>query len=127
MDGINKLLALSARMKPAEDILVRKIRVGNIPVLILRPRRSGSLKTSRRSFIPLAYSFYAFTAHWWTDTQGSLEAAVEEMPAGYADKMLPVINNTPGLIIALILVIPVAVIGMRLAEKVLKKQAASLS
>ena len=44
MDGINKLLALSARMKPAEDILVRKIRVGNIPVLILRPRRSGSLK-----------------------------------------------------------------------------------
>ena len=49
------------------------------------------------------------------------------MPAGYADKMLPVINNTPGLIIALILVIPVAVIGMRLAEKVLKKQAASLS
>ena len=127
MDGINKLLALSARMKPAEDILVRKIRVGNIPVLILRPRRSGSLKGVRRSFIPLAYSFYAFTAHWWTDTQGSLEAAVEEMPAGYADKMLPVINNTPGLIIALILVIPVAVIGMRLAEKVLKKQAASLS
>ena len=60
MDGINKLLALSARMKPAEDILVRKIRVRNIPVLILRPRRSGSLKTSRRILVTSVASKPAF-------------------------------------------------------------------
>ena len=84
------------------------------------------LKGVRLSFIPLAFSFYAFTAHWWTDTEGSLAAAVEEMPAGYADKMVPVIGNTPALIIALILVIPAAILGMRIAEKVMKKQAAML-
>lgn len=44
------------------------------------------------------------------------------MPAGYADKMEKVINNIPALVIALILVIPVSIIGMRIAEKVMKKQ-----
>lgn len=41
-------------------------------------------------------------------------------------RLTSVIANTPALIIALILVIPMAVLGMRLAEKVLKKQAAAL-
>jgi hypothetical protein len=80
----------------------------------------------RLSFIPFAFSFYAYSAHWWTDTEGSLAAAVEEMPAGYADKMLPVIQNVPLLILMLALTIPVAILGMRFAESVMKKQAAKL-
>ena len=78
------------------------------------------------SFIPLAFSFYAYSAHWWTDTAGSLAAAVEEMPAGYADAMKPVIDNIPMLIVMLLLTVPVAILGMRLAGKVMKKQAAAL-
>ena len=35
---------------------------------------------------------------------------------------MKVINNVPALVIALILVIPVSIIGMRIAEKVMKKQ-----
>ncbi len=83
-------------------------------------------KAVRLSFIPFAFSFYAYSAHWWTDTEGSLAAAVEEMPAGYVDKMLPVIRNTPMLIFMLILTVPAALLGMRLAESVMKKQAAKL-
>jgi hypothetical protein len=48
------------------------------------------------------------------------------MPAGYADTMAPVIDNTPMLVVMLILVIPVAMLAIRLAEKVLKNQAAEL-
>jgi hypothetical protein len=84
------------------------------------------LKGVRLSFIPFAFSFYAYSAHWWTDTAGSLAAAVAEMPAGYADTMAPVIDNTQMLVVMLILVIPVALLAIRLAEKVLKKQAAEL-
>ena len=92
---------------------------------IIRKHNSyDSLKGVRMSFIPLAFSFYTYAAHWWTDTDGALAAAAEEMPAGYADKMAPVIANTPLLIVMLVLVIPVAIFGMKLAEKVLKKQAA---
>ena len=92
-------------------------------------RRNGydTLKGVRRSFIPFAFSFYAYSAHWWTDTAGSLAAAVEEMPAGYSDKMLPVIQNIPVLIFMLLLTIPVAILAMRLAESVMKKQAAKLN
>ena len=85
-----------------------------------------TLKGVRRSFIPFALSFYAYSAHWWTDTEGAIAAAAEEMPAGYAAKMEPVIQNIPLLIIMLIITVPVAVLGMRAAEKVLKKQTASL-
>ena len=85
-----------------------------------------TLKGVRRSFIPLAFSFYAYSAHWWTNTAESLAEAVEEMPAGYADKMVPVIQNVPVLIVMLILTIPVALLGMRLAEKAMKRQAALL-
>ena len=83
-------------------------------------------KGVRLSFLPLAFSFYAYSAHWWTDTEGSLAAAVEEMPAGYADKMLPVIQNVPMLVVMLVLTIPVAILSMRLAERIMKKQAAKL-
>ena len=48
------------------------------------------------------------------------------MPAGYAEKMESVISNTPVLIGMLVLTIPVAVLGMRLAEKIMKKQASAL-
>ena len=40
--------------------------------------------------------------------------------------MIPVINNVPMLIVVIVLAIPVAILAMRWAEKVLKKQAASL-
>ena len=48
------------------------------------------------------------------------------MPVGYADKMSKVISNVPGLIIALILVIPIAILGAFLAGKAFKKQAEGL-
>ena len=85
-----------------------------------------TLKGVRRSFIPFAFSFFAYTAHWWFDTEGSLAAAVEEMPAGYDQLMIPVINNVPVLIVVLILTIPVAILAMRLAERALKEPAATL-
>ncbi len=85
-----------------------------------------TLRGVRLGFIPFAFSFYAYSAHWWTDTAGSLAAAVEEMPAGYADRMEPVIDNKPMLIVMLFLTIPVAILSMRFAEKVLKKQTAAL-
>jgi hypothetical protein len=97
-----------------------------IAELIRKLNGYDTCKGVRLSFIPLAFSFYAYSAHWWTDTEGSLAAAAEEMPAGYADKMIPVIENIPMLIIMLVLTIPVAVLSMRIAERVMKKQAAVL-
>ena len=85
-----------------------------------------TLKGTKLSFIPFAFSFYTYSAHWWFDKEGSLAAAVEEMPVGYADRMEPVINNIPVLVIALVLTVPVAILGMRIAEKVLKKQSSLL-
>ncbi len=83
-------------------------------------------KGVRWSFIPFAFSFFAYISHWWTDTEGSLAAAVEEMPAGYDQLMIPVINNIPMLIAVLVLTVPVAILAMRLAERTLKKAAATL-
>ncbi len=83
-------------------------------------------KGVRISFIPFAFSFYAYSAHWWTDTEGTLAAAVEEMPAGYADKAAAVIHNIPILIVMLVVTIPVAFLGIWIAEKVLKRQAEKL-
>ncbi len=85
-----------------------------------------TIKGVRWSFVPFAFSFFAYTSHWWFDTEGSLAAAVEEMPAGYNQLMIPVINNIPVLIAVLVLTIPVAIFAMRLAERTLKKAAASL-
>lgn len=81
----------------------------------------NTLKAVRVSFIPFAFSFFAYTAHWWTDTEGSLAAAVEEMPAGYDELMKPVIENIPALISVIILTIPVSILAMRLAERTTKK------
>ena len=83
-------------------------------------------KGVRWSFIPFAFSFFAYTSHWWTDKEGSLAAAAEEMPAGYDQLMIPVIDNIPVLISVLILTIPVAILAMRLAERIMKKTAATL-
>ncbi len=85
-----------------------------------------ALKGVRWSFVPFAFSFFAYTLHWWTDTEGSLAAAVEEMPAGYDQLMLPVIENIPMLVVVMVLTIPVAILAMRLAERAMKKQAALL-
>lgn len=85
-----------------------------------------TLKGVRWSFVPFAFSFFTYTAHWWTDTEGSLAAAVEEMPAGYDELMKPVIDNVPMLIVVLVLTIPIAIFAMRIAERAMKKQAAKL-
>ena len=80
-----------------------------------------TLKGVRVSFVPLAFSFFAYTAHWWTDTEGSLAAAVEEMPTGYDELMKPVIENIPALIFVLILTIPISILAIRLAIRTTKK------
>lgn len=82
-------------------------------------------KGVRWSSVPLAFSFFAYSAHWWTDTEGSLAAAVEEMRPGYDQMMIPVIENIPALVVALVLTVPVAMLGIRLAELALKRQAAT--
>ena len=86
----------------------------------------NTVRGVRLSFLPLAFSFFAYTIHWWTDTEGSLAAAVEEMRPGYDAMMKPVIDNTPMLIFVLLLTIPVGIFGMRLAEKLEKKQVETL-
>lgn len=90
--------------------------------IIRKANGYDTLKGVRWSFLPFAFSFFAYTAHWWTDTETSLAAAVEEMPAGYDDLMKPVIDNIPVLVVVLVLTIPVALLAMRLATRVLKKQ-----
>lgn len=85
-----------------------------------------TLKGVRWSFLPFALSFFTYTAHWWTDTEGSLAAAIEEMPAGYDELMRPVIDNVPVLIVVLVSTIPISLLGMRIATSVLKKQTAEL-
>ena len=84
-------------------------------------------KGVRWSFVPFAFSFFAYTLHWWTDTEGSLAAAVEDMPAGYDGLMRPVIDNIPMLIVVLLLTLPIALWGMRLATRAMKKQAGTFS
>ncbi len=94
--------------------------------ILRRIKGYDTKKGVRWSFVPFAFSFFAYTAHWWTDTDGSLAAAVREMPAGYDQLMPPVIDNIPMLIVVLVLTIPVAILAMRLAERALKKPAAML-
>lgn len=79
--------------------------------------KSDSLKGIRWSFVPFALSFFAYTLHWWTDTEGSLAAAVEEMRPGYDQMMIPVIDNVPVLIVVIILTIPVSILAIRLAQR----------
>ena len=94
--------------------------------IIRKANGYDTLKGVRWSFVPFAFSFFTYTIHWWTDTEGSLAAAVEEMPAGYDELMKPIIDNVPVLVVVLILTIPVAILAMRLAECVLKKPATIL-
>lgn len=94
--------------------------------IIRKANDYNSLKGVRWSFVPFAFSFFTYTAHWWTDTEGSLAAAVEEMPAGYDQLMLPVIDNIPLLIVVLVLTVPIAILAMRLAERAMKKRTADL-
>ncbi len=85
-----------------------------------------TLKGIRWSFLPFAYSFFAYTFHWWTDTEGSLAAARDEMPAGYDLLMQPVIDNITMLVVVLVLTFPVAILAIRLAERTMKKPVATL-
>ena len=125
LNGVTLILALIAgEGNPA--LIIGMIVLALLAEFIRGMNGHETLKGVRRSFLPLAFSFYAYSAHWWTNTKESMAAAVEEMPVGYADKMEPVIHNIPVLILMLVLTIPTAILGMRIAEKVLKKQAASL-
>ncbi len=126
LNGVTLIIGLVAgEGNPA--LIIGMIALALVAELVRGMTGYETLKGVRRSFLPLAFSFYAYSAHWWTDTKGSLAAAAEEMPAGYAEKMETVIRNIPVLILMLVLTIPVAVLGMRIAEKVLKKRAASLN
>lgn len=107
--------------------IVGMIVLAAIAELVRKLNGYDTLKGVRRSFIPFAFSFYSYCAHWWTDREGTLQAAAEEMREGYADKVEAVIGNVPVLILMLVLVIPVAILGIRLAEKAMKKQTARLS
>ena len=78
-----------------------------------------TMKGVRWSFLPFALSFFTYT-------EGSLAAAIEEMPAGYDELMRPVIDNVPVLIVVLVSTIPISLLGMWIATSVLKKQAAEL-
>jgi hypothetical protein len=75
------------------------------------------VKSLRWGFIPMAFSYFTYTAHWWTDTQGSLAAAVAEMRPGYDQLMIPVIDNIPVLILVYLITIPLAILAIRLAKK----------
>lgn len=90
--------------------------------IIRRCCHYNTMKGVRWSFVPFALSFFAYTAHWWTDTEGSLAAAVAEMPAGYDEMMKPIIDNVPMLIAVILLTIPISILAMRLAERALKKK-----
>lgn len=94
--------------------------------IVRKANAYDTLKGIRCSFLPFAYSFFAYTAHWWTDTEGSLAAAVEEMPAGYDQLMQPVIGNTLMLIVVLVLTVPIAILAMWLAMRAMKKRIAAL-
>ena len=125
LNGVALIIGLIAgEGNPA--LVIGLIVLALLAELIRKISGYETLKGVRRSFIPFAFSFYAYAAHWWTNTETSLAEAVEEMPVGYAEKMDTVIHNAPVLILMLVLTIPIAVLGMRIAEKVLKKQADSL-
>ena len=76
--------------------------------------QSNPIKSLRWGFVPMAFSFFTYTAHWWTDTEGSLAAAVEEMRPGYDQLMIPVIDNVPVLILVYLITIPFAILAIRL-------------
>ena len=79
--------------------------------------KSDPVKSLRWGFVPMAFSYFTYTAHWWTDTEGSLAAAVEEMRPGYDQLMIPVIDNIPVLILVYLITIPLAILAIRLATK----------
>ena len=126
LNGVCLLLALIlGEGNPA--LIIGMLLLAAIAEIIRLRHGYDTIKGVRRSFIPLAFSFYAYTAHWWTNTAESLAEAVEEMPVGYAGKMEQVIENVPLTIVMLALTILVAIAAIRLAEKVMKKQAAKLN
>lgn len=79
------------------------------------------------SYIPMGLSFFGYVAHWWTETEGSLEEALEEMPEGYALKMENVINSNIGIVMAVIIALILGYVGITLAQKLMKKQAVKLA
>ena len=108
------------------DYIIATVVLTALAELLRKVFGYDTKKGVRWSFIPFSFSFFAYISHWWTDTEGSLAAAVEEMPAGYDQLMIPVINNIPMMIVVLVLTILVAILAMRLAERSLRKQTEGL-
>ena len=108
------------------SFIIGMVALTTLSEIIRKVNGYDKLKCVRWSFVPFAFSFFTYTIHWWTDTEGSLAAAVKEMPAGYDELMKPVVDNIPVLVVVLILTIPVAILATRFAERVLKKPAALL-
>lgn len=78
----------------------------------------------------ISFVFYAFTMsgktlYIWADTEFTIAEAVEEMPAGYADKIL---QFTPGWVMMVMLFATVifALLGGCIGKSVLKKQYAGM-
>lgn len=118
------LFLIAGEADPA--YIIATVALTALAEIIRKANGYGTMKGVRWSFLPLAFSFFAYTLHWWTDTEGSLAAAVEEMPAGYDQLMLPVIDNIPVLIVVLVLTVPMALFAIWLAQRILKEPAATL-
>ena len=101
-------------------LIVGTVLAAGLAELVRAACGYDTLKGVRLSFIPFAFSYYAYVGHWWTDSAATLQAAAEEMSPAYAELVAPIIDNIPLLVVMLVLVIPVAILGMRLAEKGLK-------
>lgn len=101
--------------------IIGMLAVTALAEIIRHFNRNDAKKGVRLSFVPFAFSFFTYTLHWWTNTEGSLAAAVKEVPAGYDQLMVPVIENVPLLVIVLVFTIPIAIFAMRLAACVMKK------
>lgn len=76
-------------------------------------------KGIRTSFLPMGFTFYAYSSHWWTNTPGSLLAALEKMPQGYAAEMEKIIENVPMLLVMLTLTVPITIIAITYALKLM--------
>lgn len=125
---LNGILLVLALIAGESDIsfIIGIVVITALSEIIRLCLKYDTLKGIRWSFLPFSFSFFAYTIHWWTDTEASLAAAVEEMPEGYDELMKSVIDNVPALIGVMIITIPISILAIRIAEHVMKKQTVGL-
>ncbi|MGX8690141.1 MAG: MptD family putative ECF transporter S component [Bacteroidaceae bacterium] len=99
------------------NVVIGMIILATLSEFLHSKFKADPVKSLRWGFVPMAFSYFTYTAHWWTDTEGSLAAAVEEMRPGYDQLMIPVIDNIPVLILVYLITIPLAILAIRLATK----------